>query len=583
MTSLHNPFSNRHEGVMTFIWGVTLIALLTYVSGDYYSKGISLLISISFFGYHLLRWSDQVGIQSNFANKSKETISINQLQRIVSEKNTLFCGQAFEWSDKERQLYKLAHKELGNKIKEGALLHGLGHEKSFLLPEKFNNNHILIAGTTGAGKTRFIELLLAQKALSKPEEAIIILDPKGDHDLCERVHRLAGDRFIKVDMLDAEHSIALNLVSDYVISSEVSTRICALLPQSESAQSFTSVSWRAIDAVVKGFEVIGKKPTLKEILIALTTGKDQLAEQAVWQTIRATVPNEADKLASTCQGKVGPMKVLNLFHEYQKLVGLEKVDDRLQKLMTIYSLDSVYLDKMTAALFPILNRLTEAPLNTLLSPDDSYRGERYNMKQVIQKAKVLYINLNCLLDQQVGQAVGALCLASLASAAGSLQNHQDTDARINVFIDEASMLSNDVLINLLNKGRSCGFQLVVATQTFSDFEAATGTKAKASEILANTNIKVFLRCLDADTQRFATEALPKTEVIDVTTSHSNRVASDQDSINSISSTAFHNQEVSLVEAAMLGRLPDMHYFMCLPDRVMKGRIPFIENTDNGDN
>ena len=82
MTSLHNPFSNRHEGVMTFIWGVTLIALLTYVSGDYYSKGISLLISISFFGYHLLRWSDQVGIQSNFANKSKETISINQLQRL---------------------------------------------------------------------------------------------------------------------------------------------------------------------------------------------------------------------------------------------------------------------------------------------------------------------------------------------------------------------------------------------------------------------------------------------------------------------------------------------------------------------
>ena len=54
----------------------------------------------------------------------------------------------------------------------------------FWVQEALANRHILIVGTTGVGKTKFMELLLAQAVASGA--GVVVLDPKGDHGLMAR-------------------------------------------------------------------------------------------------------------------------------------------------------------------------------------------------------------------------------------------------------------------------------------------------------------------------------------------------------------------------------------------------------------
>jgi conjugal transfer pilus assembly protein TraD len=122
------------------------------------------------------------------------------------------------------------------------------------------------------------------------------------------------------------------------------------------------------------------------------------------------------------------------------------------------------------------------------------------MARVIRSDKVLYAGLDNLADATVGSAIGSILLADLTAVAGDRYNY-GVGARkpINVFVDEAAEVINPPTIQLLNKGRGAGFRMAIATQTFADFAARLGDENKARQVLANTNNKIALRILDAET------------------------------------------------------------------------------------
>ena len=59
--------------------------------------------------------------------------------------------------------------------------------------------------------------------------------------------------------------------------------------------------------------------------------------------------------------------------------------------------------------------------------------------------------------------------------AADLYNYGVENRPVNIFIDEAA----DPFIQLINKGRGAKMRCVIATQTFADFAARTGSEAKA--------------------------------------------------------------------------------------------------------
>ena len=50
----------------------------------------------------------------------------------------------------------------------------------------------------------------------------------------------------------------------------------------------------------------------------------------------------------------------------------------------------------------------------------------------------------------------------------------------------------------------------IINETFADFAARTGSEAKARQVLGNINNLIALRVMDAETQQYITDNLPKT-------------------------------------------------------------------------
>jgi conjugal transfer pilus assembly protein TraD len=224
--------------------------------------------------------------------------------------------------------------------------------------------------------------------------------------------------------------------------------------------------------------------------------------------------------------------------------------------------------------------LTSADLGPLLSPDaaDTRDPRRLtSMAECIERAQVVYLGLDALSDNMVGGAIGSILVADLAAVAGDRYNYGVNLTPVNVFIDEAAEVVNDPFIQLLNKGRGAGLRLTVATQTFADFAARTGSEAKARQVLGNINNLVALRVLDAETQQYVTDSLPKTRLKSMLLTQ----GSTTDSRNPMRYTGnvgerLGEEEGDLFPAALLGQLPNLHFLAILAGgRIVKGRLPIL--------
>lgn len=130
-----------------------------------------------------------------------------------------------------------------------------------------------------------------------------------------------------------------------------------------------------------------------------------------------------------------------------------------------------------------------------------------SLAQVIANGGGCYIGLDTLSDPDVGRAMGQMILADLASLAGKSYNFSRDKSRfINVFVDEASEVANEQLIQLLNKGRGAGMRLFVATQTVVDknkivtaaeMETHAGQVAGLLKTLAHP-VRLMLACALAE-------------------------------------------------------------------------------------
>jgi conjugal transfer pilus assembly protein TraD len=199
------------------------------------------------------------------------------------------------------------------------------------------------------------------------------------------------------------------------------------------------------------------------------------------------------------------------------------------------------------------------------------------MAECIERGQVVYLGLDALSDTMVGSAIGSILVADLAAVAGERYNHRPGSAPVNLFIDEAAEVVNDPFIQLLNKGRGAGLRLTIATQTFADFVARTGSEAKARQVLGNINNLIALRALDDVTQKYVTDSLPKTRIKTIMRTHGSTTHSANPWLYTGNiGERLIEEEVDLFPPALLGELPNLEYIAKVSGgRVLKGRLPIL--------
>ena len=513
-------------------------------------------------------------------------------------RDRLWLGWGFEWEGQHAQLvHDVLRRGVGELVPVdprrlgAAWIHGLGsRERVVWQPLAHTEGHLLVVGTTGSGKTRLFDLLVTQAVLRA--EAVVIIDPKGDPDLrraAERACALAGapQRFVYFHPAFPETSARIDPLHSFNRATEAASRVAALIPSETGADPFKAFGQMALANVVQGLLATGERPSLLALRRYLEGGAEALVVRVLTGYLESRVPGweaRARPYLRNVRDSVGRATALIRF--YREEIRERAPSTVVDGLASMFEHERVHFSKMIASLMPVLAMLTAGELGPLLSPDAGDPDDRRritHMGELIERGQVAYLGLDSLADGMVGSAIGSILLADLTAVAGDRYNYGVGLRPVNVFIDEAAEVINDPFIQLLNKGRGAGVRAVVATQTFADFAARTGSPAKARQVLGNLNNLLALRVLDAETQSYITDSLPKTRLRSVVRTQGVSTHAS----NPIVFTGTHGErlveeEGELFPPALLGQLPNLHYLATLSGgRVVKGRLPILTGEARG--
>lgn len=460
-----------------------------------------------------------------------------------------------------------------------AWIHAMGEEKSLLLPSKNFEGHAAVFGTTGAGKSRFLELMIHQAILMG--YTVIVIDPKGDKGLVKTTRAACIRAGRQSDYLyfhpgHPEESINLNLLANSTRTDEIASRIADSLPgQGGDSQPFIDMGRGALRTICVGLAILGRKPTFRN-LHYFFANRRELAEQVLYQVLTKTYGVDVIEEALSGKKSASRLETLIVFYQSRRMVTPE-----LESIIALAERDEDSFSKTTQSTWLLLTALASGDLGKKLSPsEDDDKKPFYDTRKIIEQRGVFYLGLDALTDSGMARAIGSMMLADLASTAGARYDFETAPAPVMLFVDEAAELTCEPLTQMLNKSRGANFSICLASQTISDFVAKAKDRAEALRILANLNNFFALRCNDPETQRFLMERIPKTRIRTtvkahgVSTSARNLIAEG----GSVSERVTE-EEADLVPAPLLSALPNCEYFgVVAGGHVIKGRIPILVET-----
>lgn len=466
-------------------------------------------------------------------------------------------------------------------------IHGLGNgEEDIFQPLSHSEGHTLIIGTTGSGKTRCFDLLISQAILRG--ETVIIIDPKGDHDLRDKALRACKElgrehAFVHFHPAHPEESVKLNLLANWTRPTEIASRVSNLIPSQGPSDPFKNFAWGALNTISQGLCIAYQKPSLMNLRRYLEGSPEEMMETSFTQYLlkmhgqkdgQRMIDDAFEQMKKdTLSNRVNAL--VELYQEYGPK------SPEIDGLISLRDHDQEHFGKMITSVLPILQMLTSGELGKLLSPpedpDEAMLANFRDTGDFIEKNCVVYLGLDSLSDGMVGAAIGSLMLADLTAAGGARYNFAHSPRAVNIFVDEAAEVVNESFIQLLNKGRGARFKLFVATQTIADFAARLGSKDKCTQVLGNLNNTISLRCIDLETQKFVAERFPKTKVKSVAVDQGLSTDADEGiPTGGRIGEKLTETESPLFPPELLGMLPDLEFIANLSGgKVIKGRYPLI--------
>lgn len=592
------PFRPIYETYGAIVWLLTSGIMYAIMRSTSLPAGPFVVMVGAGLGMGLWRGAVAISRHRELWSMSKGAIRFigwNAFMKKANKNEGIFLGEGFKWGtehvEKSMDVLKRNPEELFGKkalAKGHQWIHGLGYrdEKPVNFPLELASGHTLIVGTTGAGKTRLLDLLISQAILRN--EAVFIIDPKGDKELRDNAKRICEkmgepDRFIFFNPAFADTSARINPLANFNRPTELPSRIATLIASETASDPFVAFSWMALNNIINGMLIVGEEPTLVRIRRYLESDPGPLLLRVLRTHFeKAPIRNWETRVQEYLKKLRGrDIEAYILF--YQQEVVSEKPSSEIDGLISFFTHNREHASKMLASLTPIMNMLTSGALAPLLSPtnneDDDPR--KTNSARIIENGQVAYIGLDSLSDATIGSAIGSILLADLTAVAGDRYNYGVGNRRVNIFVDESSEVLNGPTIAMLNKGRGCGFSLTLATQTLADFESRLGDKARARQALGNLNNMIVLRVLDGETQEYIAENMPKTKVRTLETQYrSGSSSSEIENFTGAYGESLKEDEAAIFPPSLLGLLPNLHFLAKFANgTTFKGRLPILQSNN----
>lgn len=458
-----------------------------------------------------------------------------------------------------------------------------------LWPFKAAEGHTLIAGTTGAGKTRTYEVISTQ--IIRKGAVLIIIDPKNDLEWRQRVElecKRTKRKFLYFKQAEPHLSIRLNPLANWNQASEIATRISQLMEDGP----FRSFAHLFIDRVVMGELYVGDRPNLRSIFGYVQGMVNNLLERCLvkffedqkYPDYEMKARNSAPKNAQS--GYLdGLVALYTTYCSEQKSQGNNVESEAINGLVATFKHDREHYSKIIATLLPLLQMLCTGETGLMLAPDVNDIGDQreiWDTQRVINQDAVLYIGMDSLSNSEVAKAVNSMILAEIASVAGHLYNFVPEKERKQIYlvIDEVAEAINEQVIQVLNKGRGAGFRAFVALQTIKDLEAKLMSAPKMLQVLGNLNNQIVLRLEDSETVKWIVEKMGETTINVMSTGYSQGTGSEQHALEFSGniSRSEKKEKVPLVPKEIFYGLPNLQYVARFTGGfITMGTIPIIQD------
>ena len=441
-----------------------------------------------------------------------------RIGRWLNPDRGILLGRAFRWSPEHTQELE-THLQGGQSLPAGRdmrggypALHAVGKkdEQPLVLPWSELVGHVLIGGTTRSGKTRLLEVILAE-AIRGPG-TVIVIDPKGDAELLVRAateaHR-SGRQFAFFSPASPQSSSSFNPFSMCTNTTELAARVQALMPggggMAKGDPFFTEYPLAVVEKIGAAQKAVGEKWTIQGLNAATTLVPP--FESLLSRYLGRHVGKRQDRDLPDLE---------TLIAEYR----MRQAGDRdllADALIDDHEKPRDHFVQVTANLVPAFRGVTGGEMDELLSsssPDLTWDG-------VVEERKVVYFAMSSLMFGEVANRIGRVILQDLIGFLGRRYAYDDPAKMtpLTILIDEFSNVAYPGFIDALNKGGGAKANIMLAMQSLADPEAAMG-KDGTQRVLDNLNTRIWFRLTDDATAKLAVEGLGMTSVSREDISHS---------------------------------------------------------------
>ena len=489
-----------------------------------------------------------------------------------------------------------------------AIIHGvgIGSETNVAMPLVDRVGHMVVIARTRHGKTRLAEILTTQD-IRRGNNCVIVLDPKGDADYLKRIYvetKKAGRELIIFHLGYPELSAKYNAVSSYSKVTEVATRTTSSLPGEGEAAAFKEFVWMFVNFIASALDALGEKPSFSKIRSYITDIDPLVLQYGTYWLNESGKEGWKGEIADIRQSlnlkslpRVEQGKNPDAIALVRYLKANEKCDHILEGLISAFSYDREYFQKITVAVKPFLEKLTTGKIAEILAADNNeVEDSRPTLEWIkaIQSRAVVYVGLDALTDAEVAKALGTSMFSDLTSLAGYIYKHgigseghgikYQRSPNIIIHGDEFSDLIGPEFKTLINKSGGAGYELNLYTQTWSDPIAELGSEAKAGQIAGNIGTMLIMGVKEVATCEMFTKQLP-----DVSVSEIMSVSATTDSTEMIDGVGFssNNQDrvsisrVPMISPADIVALPKGQAFVLLKgSELWKIRLPMPSKVDD---
>ncbi len=323
---------------------------------------------------------------------------------------------------------------------KGSLIGADRYARPIELSDKCANQHTLVLGTTGSGKTVTV-CNIVESAINRGIP-LIYIDGKGDYDLASRVARYGQlrDKPVSIFAMKGD-SLSYNPLSTGGFTSK-KDRIIELREWSE--EHYKKLAEGYLQCVFKVMELCDIPCNLQ----SLSENLDLKKLKSLVRQHEANIPNA------------------------QKLMDELNNQDQASK-----SIESLVAE---------IRNFTSSEIGALFEVEDG--KPVLTLEDVIANNGVAYFCLPALEFPAMSKTLGRLIVNDLkATMAQSLSNSNQKD--VYVIFDEFSVFAGEQVLNVINMGRSAGIHAVLCTQSLSDI--ASGRKENAdhfiNQVVGNCN------------------------------------------------------------------------------------------------